>query len=169
MSALGIILFSCILLMIAAREIKAPSDHGELVSVSIELCTLLDTLTAIPNNVILLPPSDSGIHPANILDAKAASQAGFSDEAVHALSVVPFLEDGMLGPRTFPQSYSGPNADPDDLRQLRQMLYDEDNLAPPPAIQLTFSEGGYGVIYVYDAKQSKQAYATYSSSGCSCR
>lgn len=75
----------------------APSDHGELVSVLTELYTLLDTLAAIPDNVILLPPSDSGIHPANIFDANAASQAGFSDEAVHALSLIPYLEDGTLG------------------------------------------------------------------------
>lgn len=77
------------------------------------------------------------------------------------LSVIPYLEDGNLGPRTFPQSYSGPNADPDELRQLRQMLYDEENLAPPSAIQLTFSEGGHGVIYVYDANQSKQPHGTF--------
>lgn len=63
-------------------KLMAPLDHGELASVLSELYTLLDTLAAIPDNVILRPPSDSGIHPADIFDADAASQAGFSDEAI---------------------------------------------------------------------------------------
>ena len=63
-----------------------PSDHKELASVLTELYTLLEILAAIPNNVILFPPAGTGIDPANIFDANAASQVGFSDEAVHALS-----------------------------------------------------------------------------------
>jgi hypothetical protein len=126
-----------------------------------ELYTLLDTLPAIPDNATILPPPDSGIHPAGVFDANAARQAAFGDQAVHALSVILYLEDGTLGPRTLPQSYSGPNADSEELRQLRQMLYDADNLAPPSAIQLTFSDGGYGVIYVYDADQGKGLHETF--------
>lgn len=142
------------------QRIMAPSDHGELASVLTGLYTLLDTLAAIPDNANILLPSDSGIYPADISDTNAARQAGFSDEAVHALSIVPYLEDGTLGPRTFPQSYSGPDADPKELRRLRQMFYDEENLTPPSAMQLTFSEGGHGVVYVYDSDQSTNPHGT---------
>lgn len=92
-SASGSVLFRCTLLLIDARAIKALSDHGELVSVLTGLYTLLETLAAITDNVILLPPSDAGIRPANISDDIAASQAGFSEEAVHALSAIAYLED----------------------------------------------------------------------------
>lgn len=81
---------------------------------------------------------------------------------MHALSAIPYLEDGTLGQRTFAQSYPGPNADPDEPRQLWRMLYDEENLAPPSAIQRTFSEGGRGVVYVYNADRGKQSHGTFS-------
>jgi hypothetical protein len=161
MSALSFVEFCCILLTIDATRIMAPPDHEKLASVLTELYTLFNTLAAITDNVIILPPSNTGIHPADIFDANAASQAGFNDEAVHAHSAIPYLEDGTLAPRSFPQSCSGPNADSEELRQLRQMLYDEDNLAPPLAIQSTFSEGRHGVNYVNDADQSKRPHGTF--------
>jgi hypothetical protein len=127
--------------------------HHEVISVLTELYTLLDTLAAIPPNTLRLPPTDTGIHPT--FSADAASEGGYSLEAVEALSALPYVYGGaIIGPSTSTH-YFLRTKDSEDFEQDREMMYD-DNLAPPSAIQLTDSEGGYGCIYVYDAEKSPQ-------------
>jgi hypothetical protein len=127
--------------------------HHEVIYVLAELYTLLDTLAAIPPNTLRLPPTDTGIHPT--FSADAASEGGYSLEAVEALSALPYVYGGaIIGPSTSTH-YFLRTKDSEDFEQDREMMYD-DNLAPPSAIQLTDSEGGYGCIYVYDAEKSPQ-------------
>jgi hypothetical protein len=66
-----------------------PLDHSELISVLTELYTLLDTLSATPPLSANLPPSDTGVWPSDDFDAEAARAAGFSEEAVRVLSMIP--------------------------------------------------------------------------------
>lgn len=125
--------------------------HHEAISALTELYTLLDTLAAIPLNALRLPPADTGIHPT--LSKAAAIKGGYSIEAVEALSALPYVYGGaVIGPSTSTRCYLSSTKDGEDFEEDREMMYDG-NLAPPPAIQLTGSEGGYGCIYVYDAEK----------------
>lgn len=125
--------------------------HHEAISVLTELYTLLDTLAAIPPNALRLPPTDTGIHPT--FNKGAAIEGGYSIEAAEALSALPYVYEGaVIGLSTSTRNYLRPTKDGEDFEEDREMLYDG-NLAPPPAIQLTGSEGGYGCIYVYDAEK----------------
>jgi hypothetical protein len=65
-------------------------DHSELISVLTELYTLLDTLSATPPKSANLPPSDTGVWPPSDFDPEAARSAGFSEEAVRVLSMIPY-------------------------------------------------------------------------------
>jgi hypothetical protein len=128
--------------------------HYEVISVLTELYTLLDALAAIPPDTLRLPSADTGIHPT--FNADAASEGGYSLEAVEALSALPYVYGGaIIGPSTSTNYFLGPTQDGEVFEQDREMMY-YDNLAPPSAIQLTNSEGGYGCIYVYDAEKSPQ-------------
>ena len=125
-----------------------------MISALTELYTLLDTLAAIPPNTLRLPPADTGVHPT--FNAEAACEGGYSPEAVEALSTLPYVYGGALtGPSTCSNYYLGLTEDGENFEQDREMVYDE-NLAPPSAIQLTGSEGGYGCVYVYDAQKGPQ-------------
>lgn len=85
-----------------------PLDHSELISVLTELYTLLDTLSAVPGTSICLPPSDTGVHPPCDFDAEAARAAGFSDEAVRVMSLIPYAAYvHELEPSTEPMHYLG--------------------------------------------------------------
>lgn len=141
--------------------------HGEITAVLAELYTLLDTLAAIEPGLVRLPPSDTGIHPPSIFNADAAKAAGFNAEAVEVLSALPYLDIGRheiflaLEPSTYPLSYLGLDLDEGYFSSNREMLdgveTDTDSLMPPSAIQLTWEEGGHGMVYIYDTETSKIA------------
>lgn len=141
------------------------SVHGEIIAVLTELYTLLDTLAAIEPGLVRLPPADTGIHPSSVFNADAAKAAGFNAEAVEVLSALPYLDIGRhemfleLEPSTYPLSYLGLDLDGGYFSSYREILEDyetgTENLMPPSAIQLTWEEGGHGVIYIYDTKTSK--------------
>ncbi|KAI7551765.1 hypothetical protein KC331_g2346 [Hortaea werneckii] len=126
--------------------------HWEIIDVLTELYVLLDTLAAIPPNLLRLPPVDTGTHPVDVFNAEAANAAGFSSEAVKTLSALPYLDDIVLiAPSTTTMNYYGQGRDTSLFGDDRELVYDE-RLAPPSVIQLTASEGGYGCIYIYDAE-----------------
>ena len=134
-------------------------SHREIIEVLTELYTLLDFLAAIePRLVPRFPSSDSFCHSPTIFNAEAASAAGFSAEAVTVLSALPYLDVGEhemhteLQPSTYPSSYLGSDLSKDDFLSRREMLGDD--LMPPSAIQLTWEEGGYGIVYIYDTDTS---------------
>jgi hypothetical protein len=135
------------------------SRHGEIVSVLTELYSLLDTLAAVePQLAPQFPPPDTGVHSPTAFNADAARAAGFSAEAITVLSALPYLNVGdhemhtELQPSTYPISYLGSDLNEDDFSCRREML--EDDLMPPSAIQLTWEEGGCGLVYIYDTKTS---------------
>ncbi|KAI6857862.1 hypothetical protein KC323_g7198 [Hortaea werneckii] len=126
--------------------------HWELIDVLTELYVLLDTLAAVPPNLLRLPPADTGTHPIDVFNAEAAKAAGFGSEAVKVLSALPYLDDiVVIAPSTTTMNYLGQGRDTSLFEEDRELIYDE-SLAPPSIIQLTASEGGYGCIYVYDAE-----------------
>jgi hypothetical protein len=135
------------------------SNHTALITVLTELYTLLSTLAAIPPNLVRLPPNSTGIHPPSIFNATAARAAGFSPEAVLVFSALPYLDVGrheiMLGlqPNTYPLSYLGADMDEVYFSTWREMLDSEEPM-PASAIQLTWEEGGYGMVYIYDTGTS---------------
>jgi hypothetical protein len=57
-----------------------------------------------------------------------------------------------LRPSTYPISYLGSDLNKDDFLSRREML--EDDLMPPSAIQLTWEEGGCGIVYIYNTDTS---------------
>ncbi|KAI7548042.1 hypothetical protein KC331_g4652 [Hortaea werneckii] len=125
--------------------------HWEIVDVLTELYVLLDTLAAVPPNLLQLPPV-GGTHPVDVFNVEAANAAGFSSEAVKVLSALPYLDDIVLiAPSTTTMNYYGQGRDMSLFEDDRELVYDE-RLAPPSVIQLTASEGGYGCIYIYDAE-----------------
>jgi hypothetical protein len=136
------------------------SNHTEIITVLTELYTLLDTLAAISPNLVRLPPTSTGVRPPSIFNASGARAAGFSSEAVTVLSALPYLDIGrheiMLGlqPSTYPLSYLGADLDEVYFSTWREMLETED-LMPASAIQLTWEEGGHGMVYIYDTDTSK--------------
>jgi hypothetical protein len=135
------------------------SNHNEIITVLTELYTLLDTLAAISPNLVRLPPTSTGVHPPHIFNATAARAAGFSPEAVTVLSALPYLDIGrheiMLGlqPSTYPLSYLGADLDEGYFSTWREMLESEEPI-PSSAIQLTWEEGGHGLVYIYDTETS---------------
>lgn len=87
---------------------STPLDHSELISVLTELYTLLDTLSATPPDTAELPPSDTGVWPPSDFHSKAARAAGFSEEAVRVLSMIPYpAYPQELEPRTTAVSFLG--------------------------------------------------------------
>jgi hypothetical protein len=136
------------------------SNHTEIITVLTELYTLLDTLAAISANLVRLPPTSTGAHPPSIFNASGARAAGFSSEAVTVLFALPCLDVGrheiMLGlqPSTYPLSYLGADLDEVYFSTWREMLDNEEPM-PPSAIQLTWEEGGHGMVYIYDTETSQ--------------
>jgi hypothetical protein len=97
-----------------------PLDHSELISVLTELYTLLDTPSATPPLFANLPPSDTGVWPSDDFDAEAARAAGFSEEAVRVLSMLPSpAYEQELEPRTTALSFLGET----DWDRHRVLLY----------------------------------------------
>ena len=96
-----------------------PLDHSELIAVLTELYTLLDTLSATPPVTAELPPSHTGLWPLEDFDANSAHEAGFSEEAVRVLSMIPYPAfEQELEPRTTACNYLGSLPDWDRQRVL---------------------------------------------------
>ena len=132
-------------------------NHSEIIGVLTKLYTLLDTLAAIsPDLTPRFPPPNTGVHPPTVFNADAARAAGFDAEAITVLSALPYLNVGdhemhtALQPNTYPVSYLG-DLNEGDFLSRREML-EEDDLMPPSAIQLTWEEGGNGIVYIYDTQ-----------------
>jgi hypothetical protein len=103
----------------SVSEPPGPLNHSELISVLTELYTLLDTLSATPPLTAELPPSDTGMWPLEDFDADGAREAGFSEEAVRVLSMIPYPAfEQELEPRTTACSYLGRMPDWDRQRVL---------------------------------------------------
>lgn len=129
-------------------------DHSELVAVLTELLGLLDTLVAIEPDAILYPP-DNGLHSLRVINVTAASAAGYSPQAIRLMHSLPYLYDGefQLGHSTHFVNYAG--MDEMDFTEERIMVYDEDNIMPPSAVQLTRGESIYGLYRIYDTDRSE--------------
>jgi hypothetical protein len=136
------------------------SNHTEIITVLTELYTLLDSLAVISHDLVRLPPTSTGVHPPSIFNATAAGAAGFSSETVAVLSALPYLDVGRhemmlaLQPSTYPLSYLGADLDEGYFSTWREMLETEEPM-PSSAIQLTWEEGGYGMVYIYDTETSE--------------
>lgn len=136
------------------------SRHSEIIAVLKELYNLLESLAALsPEIAVLLPPADTSVHSPNVFNFDAARAAGFNEEAVAVLSALPYLDVGEhemhmeLQPSTYPVSYLGIEMDEGYFSSKREML-DDELLMPESAVQLTWEEGGDGVVYIYDTGTS---------------
>lgn len=131
-------------------------EHGELVTVLTELLNLLDALAAIDPNRISYPLPNTGLHPPGWINVTAASAADYSPQAIRLMHSLPYLYDGefQLGHSTHFVDYSG--MDEIGFTEERIMLYDDDNMMPPSAVQLTRGESIYGLYSIYDTDKSKQ-------------
>lgn len=116
---------------------------------------LLDTLAVVPPGDLKLP-LDTGIHAATEFNAEAARSVGFSAEAVKVMSSIPYLEHGLyLQPHTYTKSFLG--LEKSSFHEQRFLINGlDDYLAPESTIQLTSSDVGFGIVYVYDAERSKK-------------
>lgn len=137
------------------------SRHSEIIAVLTELYTLLNSLAALsPEIAVRLPPADTGMHPPDAFNFDAARAAGFNEEAVAVLSALPYLDVGEhemhleLQPSTYPVSYLGMEMDEGYFSEKREMLLGDEVLMPDSAMQLTWEEGGGGIVYIYDTGTS---------------
>lgn len=133
----------------------ALSDHSELIATVTELKVLLDTLAGIDPDTLCLPPRDTGVHPSDIFNADAATAAGFTSEAVLVLSAIPYFTCGArFGHSVTEKIYIGSGCDQNSFKGCRE-VFGRDVMMPPEVVPLTDSDGGYGIIYIYDTKKSK--------------
>lgn len=132
-----------------------PEAHGELIEVLAELFTLLDALVAIEPGLVSLPLPDTGCHAPGAINTTAAIAAGYSAEAVKLMYSLPYLWDWEveIGHDTHMIGYDGMNED--GFREERIMLYDDDNLMSPSAVQITRGQSLYGVYHIYDTEKSE--------------
>jgi hypothetical protein len=130
------------------------SDHSELFSTLAELWTLLDTLAAIPPDMVALPPTDTGIHPPSAFNADSARAGGFTEEAVTVQVSLPYMIYPLeIQPSTCPRCFLHAGFDERDFEETREMIDDEPIAGS--MIVLTESLGGIGCYYVYDTEKSK--------------
>lgn len=136
---------------------KDPEAHGELISVLSELLILLDALVAIEPGTVLWPEPNTGCHPPGTINTTAATAAGYNPEAVRLMHSLPYLEDWEfeIGHDTHLIAYDW--RDEDGFREERVMLYDDDNLMPASAVQITRGESLYGLYRIYDTQKSNTA------------
>ena len=100
-----------------------PLDHSELISVLTEIYTLLDTLSATPPSSADLPPSDTGVWPPSDFDFETARAAGFSEEAVRVLSMIPYpAYPQELEPMTTALSFARVGRHVDDWHYHRVLI-----------------------------------------------
>jgi hypothetical protein len=138
-----------------AITMPSPSPYHALNTVLTELYTLLDDLAVVLSSVAILPPPETGIHPPGDFNAQAAKAAGFSDEAVKALSSMPFLDYQLeLQPSAFAVCYWG--VDQSGFEDTWELVLggEAGAFAPPGVIKLIDSSALMGVQYMYDAETS---------------
>lgn len=131
------------------------SSHGEIIGVLTELHSLLDTLAAIePCLAPQFHPPDTGIHPPTVFNADAACAAGFDAESVEVLSALPYLNvrdhemHTALQPNTYPISYLQTEMISHAGERCWRKTWCH--------LQLTWEEGGCGLVYICDTKTSKK-------------
>lgn len=126
------------------------SPHQDLITTLTELYTLLECLAVIPENSLHLPESPTGIHPEHKINTTAAKAAGYDETAIALMYALPYLDvivhdfSVQLLPSTYVTTYLGADLDEGDFESQREMLDEE--MMPPSAIRLTWSEGGYGTV-----------------------
>lgn len=69
------------------------------------------------------------------------------------LTAIPVNWEIEIGHDTHMIGYDG--MDEDGFREERIMLYDDDNLMSPSAVQITRGQSLYGVYHIYDTEKSK--------------
>ncbi|KAI1428294.1 hypothetical protein F5Y12DRAFT_732989 [Xylaria sp. FL1777] len=133
--------------------VNIATTHGELISVLLELYTLLTGLGAVPAENLYLPDPNTGTHPTGALNTAAAAAAGFAPEAVQLMNALPYLTADrhemyveLLG-STYPVTYLGEDLDEGYFLGSRELLNDVE--MTPTAVQLTWSEI-YGTVFIYD-------------------
>lgn len=136
------------------------SPHGELISALNELYTLLVSLAAVPDDILLrLPSPDTGVYAPGAINTTAAIAAGYDADTVALMCALPYLDldthdySVELLPSTFPVSYLAPDLDEGTFEWLREMLNDE--AMPATALRLTWSEGGHSYVFIYDTVTSE--------------
>lgn len=131
-------------------------DHSELVEVLTKLLGLLDDLVAIEPNTVLYPEPDTDLHVPGIINATAASVAGYSTQAITLMSSLPYLQhsDFQMGPSTHMVAYA--NQDEGGFEEERTMYVESgEEFMSPSAVQLTSGESIYGLLRIYDTDESK--------------
>jgi hypothetical protein len=133
------------------------SDHSELYSTLSELWILLDTLAALPPNMVTLPPADISTYPPSEFNADSARAGNFTEEAIAVLGSLPYLQYPLeIQPNTSPRCYLGADLDGRDFEETREMI--EDSPIAGSAIVLTDSSAGIGCYYVYDTEKSRRSH-----------
>lgn len=106
--------------VIMSSSEKALPDHNKLISVLFELYTLFDTLSAVPFTSAALTAPDTGVHAPGDFDAEGACAAGFSQEVVRVLSMIPYPGYEIeIQPQTRALSYLGRA----DFEKERDLIY----------------------------------------------
>jgi hypothetical protein len=133
------------------------SNHSELYSTLSELWTLLDTLAALPPNMVILPSTDTGCYPPSEFNAASARAGGFTEEAITVLTSLPYSQYPLeIQSSTSPRCYLGTDLDGRDFEETREMI--EDGPIAASAIVLTESSAGIGCYYVYDTEKSRRSH-----------
>jgi hypothetical protein len=123
------------------------SDHCELYSTLGELWTLLDTLAAVPPEMVTLPSADTGTHSSSEFNANSARAGGFTEEAIAVLASLPYLQYPLeIQPSTNPRYYLCTDLDGSDFEETREMI--EGGPIAGSAIVLIESSAGIGCYYV---------------------
>lgn len=143
---------------------RNPAAHGELIEVLAELFTLLDALFTIEPGSVSLPLPNTGCHAPEAINTTAAIAAGYSADAVKLMYSLPYLWDWEFELRhdTHPIPYDR-IMDEDGFREERIMLYEDDNLMSPSAVQITRGQSLYGVYHIYDTEKSKASQSSSTS------
>lgn len=137
----------------------SPSPHQDLITTLTELYTLLHSLAAIPEDFLLLPDPETGLHPPHKINAAAAKVAGYDENAIALMYALPYLDVSVhdfsvqLLPSTYVTTYLGADLNDGDFESQRELLDEE--MMPPSAMRLTWSEGGYGTVFIYDTATSE--------------
>lgn len=137
------------------------TTHKGLFTALLGLYNVLEDLAIVrPDEKLILPPSDIGVYPPEIFNAKAASAAGYSDEAVSVLAALPCMPAVIsVEPSTYAGCYLGADMDIERFQSRRELLdwvlEDGPIVMPPTAISITQDADMYGYTYIYDVETSE--------------